>query len=206
MEFSDQVLDSSEPPERLLSPALFSEPAVMQDRARGCGLRIMKLSNRYAVDDWGYDWLPDYSTVVRTHEAEMKVRRTPKVYEEYMLALSRYLAQEMDRKRIAPRQMIRTFNEGWRWMVQRLQEEIEILQRRVDEARIADMQALNSFAQAFAIAAGAALVAGASSGYSTPGPATIPSVPLRQTFSCQATPGGWNTVTGQLYSINIGCR
>jgi hypothetical protein len=85
------VLDSPEPPERLLSPSLFSERAVIQDQARGCGLRIVKLSNSFALDDWGYDWLPNYSTIVRIHEEEIKARLTPRVYEEYMLGLSRYL-------------------------------------------------------------------------------------------------------------------
>lgn len=202
-EFSAQVLDSPEAPERLLSPSLFSEPLVIQDQARGCGLRLVKLSNRYALDDWGYDWLPNYSTIVRIHEEEIKARLTPRVYEEYMLGLSRYLAQQMDSKGITPRQMIRVFNESWAWMVRKLQDEAELLQRRADEARITEaiqMQALSNFAQSLATVAGAALVAGAIGSASRPTYQPAPVPPLRSSVYCGISSG---MVRG---SWNVNCR
>jgi len=122
---------------------------------RGCNIRMVKTTNAPRFDDWQWDWLPSYQTIVTVHEEELRKRVIPKLYEEYMLGLSRYLALKADQGEITPRQLAYAFNTGWKWMLDKMKEEIILLQQNLQAAQIADAAAWNTVA---IIAAGLATV------------------------------------------------
>jgi hypothetical protein len=157
------------------------------DPFKGCDIRLVKLTNAPVFDDWQWDWLPSYQTIVQIHDEELRLRLKPKVYDEYMLGLSRYLAQKTDRKEISPQQMRHAFNEGWRWMFQKMGEEMILLEQSVQAAQISDAAVWNTLGT---IAAGLALVAAAALVSS----ATAPRYPPPTPINCTAVRTG-NIVT-----------
>jgi hypothetical protein len=173
-----------------------------------CGPRLVKLTNTDRTDDWGWDTLPAYVTIVSVHDEELRRRHTPRVYEEYVLGATRYLADLADRGAVTPVQMALATNEAWRWMTEQMRLEAALLADSVRAAEAADAlawQRFNALAGSLANVMSAAIIAGAAA---TPAPAPMalpaPAPSPRPTF-CQATP--WrNSVTGQVVSVNVHCR
>src|SRR5688572_19215725 len=111
------------------------------DPFRGCDLRLVKLTNGPTFDDWDWDWLPNYTTIVAVHEQELRNRLKPKVYEEYIFGLSRHLAKRVDGGDISPEQFMHAFNEGWKWLYGKMQEEQLLFQTNLQAAEQADAAA-----------------------------------------------------------------
>src|SRR6266542_1022755 len=150
----------------------------------GCDLRLVKLTNGATFDDWDWDWLPNYTTIVAIHEDELRGRVTPKVYEEYMLGLSHHLAKRVDNGEISPQQFMHAFNEGWKWLYGKMQEEQILLQENLQSAQAADAAVWNTMsniAVGLAVVATAAVVASAAVSASRPAPT-----------NCYAYPAGGN--------------
>jgi hypothetical protein len=139
----------------------------------GCDLRLVKLTNGPTFDDWDWDWLPNYTTIVAVHDEELRRRLKPKVYEEYMLGLSRHLAKRVDDGDISPQQFMHAFNEGWKWLYGKMQEESILFQENLRSAQQSDAAAwntLNSIAAGLATVATAAILADAAVRASRPAP------------------------------------
>lgn len=174
------------------------------DPFKGCDVRVIKLTNSARTDDWQWAWAPPYQTIVAIHEEELRKRVNPKLYEEYMMAISRYLAEKADQGEITPIQIMGAFNKSWLWMYQKTQEEGLLLQDSIKAAELADAAAWNTFS---AIAAGLAIATTAALVASAPYPSQPTFItPAYSNISCQATPGLRNTVTGQLYGVTVYCR
>ena len=94
-----------------------------KDPFSGCDVRLVKQTNGPALDDWRWYWLPSYQIIITVHEEELRKRVTPKVYEEYILGLSHYLARKTESGEITPQQLMYAFNEGWKWLYGKMQEE-----------------------------------------------------------------------------------
>lgn len=180
----------------------------------GCDLRLVKLTNALRFDDWQWDWLPSYQTIVQVHEEELRRRVVPKVYEEYMGGLTRHLAEKTDKGDIKPQQLMHTFNEGWKWMFGKMQEEAILLQQNVQTAQQSDAafwNTLNTLAASMAVVAGAALVAAAAAPrYPAPavGPTVVSPTPTYQPVNCVARPaGGVIGAGGRTYytSVHVNC-
>jgi hypothetical protein len=126
------------------------------DPFQGCDVRLVKLTNGATFDDWDWVWLPNYTTIVAVHEDELRSRVKPKVYEEYILGLSRYLAKRVDSGDISPQQFMHAFNEGWKWLYAKMEEEHVLLQSNLQAAQEADAATWNTLSS---IATGLATVA-----------------------------------------------
>jgi hypothetical protein len=105
--------------------------AIIDDMSYGCDARLFKITNLTTADDWDWDWLPAYQTIVRIHDEELRKRVSPKMYEEYMLGLSKFLAEKADNNIITPEQLKSALNDGWKWMVEQAKMEIKLLQDNV---------------------------------------------------------------------------
>lgn len=127
-----------------------------QDPFRGCNIRIVKATNAPVTNDWQWDWLPSYQTIVAVHEEELRKRVAPKPYEEYMLGLSRLLAKSTDNGSITPKELVDTFNAGWNYMVSAMKNESALLAGNLDAAQLSDAQTWKTIGQ---IAGGLAAVA-----------------------------------------------
>jgi hypothetical protein len=135
-----------------------------KDPSQGCDLRLVKLTNGPTLDDWNWNWLPGYQTIVNVHEEELRKRVKPKLYEEYMLALSHHLAKRADSGEITPEQFKQAFNEGWKWLISEMQKEQILLQQKITAAEqrdVATLNTLNTIAAGLATVATAAIVASA---------------------------------------------
>jgi hypothetical protein len=111
--------------------------ALKSDGANGCFARLAKDTHTVTVDDWHWHWLPPYQVVVAVHDEELRKRLVPKLHDEYMLGLMRYLAEKADRDEITAEQLRYAVNAGWSWLNGKMQEEPVLLQekmRRADEA------------------------------------------------------------------------
>jgi len=143
------------------------------DPFHGCDLRLVKLTNGATFDDWDWVWFPIYTTIVAVHEDELRSRLKPKVYEEYMLGLSRHLAIRVDSDDISPQQFMHAFNEGWKWLYAKMQEEQVLRQSNLQSAQQADAAAWNtlgSIATGLATVVTVAIVASAAVSASRPAP------------------------------------
>jgi hypothetical protein len=141
-----------------LNAEIFNEKVEAQAAIAGdgdCNVRIVKITNAPTFDDWQWDWLPPYETIVSAHEEELRKRVTPKLYEEYMLGLSHYLAQKADGHQITARQFVYAFNTGWKWMFQNVQQEKILLQQNFLAAQYKDAATWNTITT---IAAGLATI------------------------------------------------
>jgi hypothetical protein len=131
------------------------------------------LTNGPTFDDWDWVWYPNYTTIVAVHEQELRNRLRPKIYEEYMLGLSRHLASRVDDGDILPQQFMHAFNEGWKWLYGKMEEEQLLLQSNLESAQQADAAAwntLSSIATGLATVATVAIVASAAVSASRPAP------------------------------------
>jgi len=75
-------------------------PALMANNQ--CGQRLVKASDASRTNDWSWQLLPPYQTIVATHEGELRARQAPYPFEEFMLGTSRYLAAHADAGTITP--------------------------------------------------------------------------------------------------------
>jgi hypothetical protein len=141
---------------------------------RGCAVRAIKLTNSPRTDDWRRTWLPDYRTIVAVHEEELRRRVAPKVYDEYVIALSKALAARADKQEITEEQMIRAFNESWTWLAHQMRQEHLLLVDAIRAAEVADAQTaqtLSAIATGLAVVATGALLAAATArAYAPPPP------------------------------------
>jgi hypothetical protein len=143
------------------------------DPFRGCDLRLIKLTNGPTFDDWDWVWFPNYTTIVAVHEEELRSRLKPKVYEEYIIGLSRHLAKRVDSGDISPEQFMHAFNEGWKWLYGKTEEEQLLLQSNLQSAEQSDAAAwntLSSIATGLATVATVAIIASAAVSASRPAP------------------------------------
>lgn len=62
-----------------------------------CNRKLMKISADYFIRDWAPMVMPSYSTIVKFHEEEVRKRVTPRIYDEYLIAIGRYAAEQMDK-------------------------------------------------------------------------------------------------------------
>jgi len=150
----------------------------------GCDRRLVKLTNSEQLDDWVWVWGPPYRTIVGVHEEELRRRVVPRLYEEYMLAMARYLAEQIDRGAITDTQMVAAFNQSWAWMIERTRQEGFLLMDSLRAAQQADAATWNALG---AVAAGLALVAGAALVASAPAYRPAPPRPVH----CTMNPTGW---------------
>jgi len=132
------------------------------DPFQDCDFRLYKLTNSPQTDDWDLLWFPSYATIVQVHEEELRKRAGLKIYEEYMLAIARYLAAKTDGSDLTPQAQRVLFNYGWTWMINKTNEEAILLRDSTLRAEQLDAQAWQALAkigQGLAIGVGAAAVA-----------------------------------------------
>lgn len=92
----------------------------------GCNIRTVKTINSPFSNDWHWDWLPSYQTIMAVHEEELRKRVVPKPYEEYMLALGRFLASNTDHESMTPKELVERFNTGWSYMIGEMKKEFAL--------------------------------------------------------------------------------
>jgi hypothetical protein len=115
------------------------------------------------------------------HAEELRKRSTLKLYEEYMLGLTRYLAEKADKDEITPEQLRHAVNTGWSWLNGKMQEEPVLLQekmRRADEA--ATRKTMTTMAGGLATVATLALALSAEDKEYKPTPANCYAYPTEQ--------------------------
>jgi hypothetical protein len=142
-----------------------------KDPFGGCDVRIIKATYGPVFDHWQWDWLPSYRNIVAVHVEEMRKRVTPRIYDEYMHGLARYLAERTDKGEIAPKQFAAAFNEGWKWMLSRIQSEAILLQPSLQPAQELDAaigKILGAVAAEMATVATTALSASVTAAASSP--------------------------------------
>jgi hypothetical protein len=155
------------------TPSEIRNSKAAADIAQDCALRVIKLSGGASVDDWGWGWLPSYTLIISIHEEEVRNRHQARYFEEYIFGLARYLAEQADRGAITEQQLMAAFNEGWKWMIGKLQEDYLLLQQNIaagEKADTAVWNTLSSVAVGLAVVATAALVASAAVNASRPAP------------------------------------
>lgn len=156
----------------------------------GCYARLAKDTHTLTVDDWHWHWLPPYQIVVAVHDEELRKRATPKLYEEYMSGLSRFLAEKADNGEITPAQLKYTFNAGWSWLNRKIQEERILSQENVASAQSADQglrEKVTTVAGGLATIATLALAVSAPDKAYQPSPANCyayPTVERNYTIQC----------------------
>jgi hypothetical protein len=90
-----------------------------------------------------------------------------------MLGLSRHLARRVDDRDISPQQFMHAFNEGWKWLYGKMEEEQLLLQSNLESAQQTDAASwntLSSIATGLATVATVAIVASAAVSASRPAP------------------------------------
>jgi hypothetical protein len=115
--------------------------ALKVDSANGCFARLAKDTYAPMADDWHWHWLPPYQVVVAVHDEELRKRMTPKLHDEYMFGLTRYLAEKADNDEITPEQFRHAFIAGWNWLQGKVHEESMLLQPNLLRADSADAAA-----------------------------------------------------------------
>ncbi len=112
--------------------------ALSVEHENGCYARFAKDTYVPMLDDWHWHWLPPYQVVAAVHEEELRKRVTPKLYEEYMSGLNRYLAEKADKGEITPGQFRYVVNAGWNWLTGKLHNERVLLQENRGSAEERD--------------------------------------------------------------------
>jgi hypothetical protein len=118
------------------------------DPYNGCDVRLVKMTNAPRYDDWTWDWLPSYSTMVAVHDEELRKRVAPKIYDEFILGIAKYVGVMADRGEITPFQLMNVLNEAWRWAVQESQKETILLQQNLAVAQQSDAAVWNGLGKA----------------------------------------------------------
>ncbi len=104
------------------------------DPFQGCDYRLWKFTNSPYTDDWTWRWLPAHAVIVQVHEEEARKRFTLKIYEEYMLAAARHLANAIDAGEITPEEHRALFNYAWTWMIDQTKNEAVLLRANTIKA------------------------------------------------------------------------
>jgi hypothetical protein len=152
--------------------------ALKFDGANGCFARLAKDTYTTTLDDWHWHWLPPYQIVFAVHAEELRKRVIPKLYEEYMLGLTRYLAEKADKDEITPEQLRHTFNASWNWLYVKMQEEPILLQENVRRADSTHADRITSVAGGLATVATLALAISAEDKAYQPAPANCYAYPI----------------------------
>jgi hypothetical protein len=108
------------------------------DQENGCYARLAKDTHAPTLDDWHWRWLPPYQVVIAVYDEELRKRVIPRLYEEYMLGLTRYLAEKADNDEITPEQLRHAFTASWNWLRGKIQDEPILLKHNVRSAENAD--------------------------------------------------------------------
>jgi hypothetical protein len=167
------------------------EQALRVRQENGCYVRLAKDTAAPTIDDWHWHWLPPYQVVVAVHDEELRKRVRPKLYEEYMSGLTRYLAEKADRGEITSDQMKHAFNAGWNWLQAKIRDERILLQENVRTAESADAatrEKVTDVAGGLATVATLALMVSADDKAYQPAPA-----------NCYAFPAGERNYTIECY-------
>ena len=157
--------------------------ALKSDGANDCYARLAKDTYVPTFDDWHWHWLPPYQVVVAVHDEELRKRLRPKLYEEYMLGLTRYLALKADNDEITPEQLRSAFNAGWSWLHGKTHETPILLQENTRRRGIADaamQNAMTTVAGGLATVATLALTVSAEDKTYQPAPANCYAYPTEQ--------------------------
>jgi hypothetical protein len=165
--------------------------ALKYDHANGCYARLAKDTYAPTLDDWHWHWFPPYQVVIAVHDEELRKRRIPKLHEEYMLGLTRYLGEKADNDEITSEQLRHAFNAGWNWLRGKMQEEPLLLQENVsglESANGALRETMASVAGGLATVATLALAVSADDKTYRPAPA-----------NCYVYPVGQRNYTVQCY-------
>jgi hypothetical protein len=165
--------------------------ALKYDQANGCYARLAKDTYAPTLDDWHWHWFPPYQVVVAVHDEELRKRLIPKLHEEYMLGLTRYLAEKADNDEITSEQLRHAFNAGWNWLRGKMQEEPLLLQENgggLETANGALRETMASVAGGLATVATLALAVSADDKSYRPAPA-----------NCYVYPVGQRNYTVQCY-------
>lgn len=112
--------------------------ALSVEQENGCYARLAKDTYAPTLDDWHWHWLPPYQVVAAVHDEELRKRVTPKLYEEYISGLNRYLAEKIDKGEITPAQFRYVINAGWSWLNGKMQNERILLQENMHSAENVD--------------------------------------------------------------------
>jgi len=108
------------------------------DQKNDCYARLAKDTHAPTLDDWHWRWLPPYQVVIAVYDEELRKRVIPRLYEEYMLGLTRYLAEKADNDEITPEQLRHAFTAGWNWLRGKIQDEPILMKHNVRSAENAD--------------------------------------------------------------------
>ncbi len=108
--------------------------ALSVEQENGCYARYAKDTYVPSLDDWHWHWLPPYQIVAAVHDEELRKRVTPKLYEEYMAGLNRYLAEKADKGEITPGQLRYVINAGWNWLSAKLRDKTILLKENAHSA------------------------------------------------------------------------
>jgi hypothetical protein len=148
--------------------------ALKVDQENGCYARLAKDSYILTLDDWHWHWLPPYQVVVAVHDEELRKRITPRLHEEYMFGLTRYLAEKADNDEITPEQFRHAFTAGWNWLKGKMNQEPILLQpnlQRGDGVDVASRDKMTHVAASLATVAMLALAVSADDKTYQPAPA-----------------------------------
>jgi len=144
------------------------------DQKNDCYARLAKDTHAPTLDDWHWRWLPPYQIVIAVYDEELRKRVIPRLYEEYMLGLTRYLAEKADNDEITPEQLRHAFTAGWNWLQGKIHEEPILLQpnlQRGDGADVASRDRMTHVAGSLATVAMLALAVSADDKTYQPTPA-----------------------------------
>lgn len=112
--------------------------ALSIEQENGCYARLAKDTFMPNVDDWHWHWLPPYQVVAAVHDEELRKRVTPKLYEEYISGLNRYLAEKVDKGEITMGQFRYVIDAGWKWLSGKMRSEHILMQDNLRSAGDAD--------------------------------------------------------------------
>ena len=157
--------------------------ALSVEHENGCYARFAKDTYVPALDDWHWHWLPPYQVVAAVHDEELRKRVIPKLYEEYMSGLNRYLAEKADRGEITPGQFRYVFTASWNWLTGKMQNERVLLQengRPAESVDAATRRALSDVAGELATVATLALAISAPDKTYQPDPANCYAYPAEE--------------------------
>ena len=149
------------------------ESALEHDQANGCYARLAKDTYAPTLDDWHWHWFPPYQVVFAVHDEELRKRLNPRLHEEYLLGLTRYLAEKADNDEITSEQLRHAFNAGWNWLRAKINEEPLLSQEnvRVEGTNAAMRDTMASVAGGLATVATLALAVSADDKTYRPAPA-----------------------------------
>jgi len=140
-------------------------------------------------DDWQYEALPPYKTIIDTHERILRQARnySLRIPEEMMFALARGLTKRLEDGEITPEVFKTAFSQGWNAGVKEILNDYSVLLQNAKNADDETMKAITQTLTVVAVVAGAVLIAAAAS---QPSYTVVQSTPAvnstRSSFYCTA--------------------